>query len=178
MLKSVRLLAMDHSWHRASITPTVTLLTDLTHAFETNKWRNGQVVVSLKDSVLEPSSAIRNATELATTILAACPKPIIIDKRSDGGPEQNTQFGSVQLADVALWKKTGADALFHQRPAADTSWVNEVEGIMALFNLGLQHMSSERLIMDPKFETLLANEMVWRSKKLTFGVCEQVACRV
>ena len=95
VVKAMRLLAMDHSWHRASITPTVTLLTDLSHAFETNKWRNGQVVVSLKDSVLEPSCAFRNAAELATTILAECPKPIIIDKRSDGGPEQNTTFGSV-----------------------------------------------------------------------------------
>ena len=54
VLKAMHLLAMDHSWHRASITPTVTLGTDLSHAFETNKWRNGQVVVTLKDSVLEP----------------------------------------------------------------------------------------------------------------------------
>ena len=64
----MRLQAMDHNWHRASITPTTTLLTDLKHAFETNKWRNGQVVVTLKDSVLEPSSAFRNAAELAYAV--------------------------------------------------------------------------------------------------------------
>ena len=158
VLKCERLLAMDHLWHRASTTPTVTLLTDLRHAFETNKWRNGQIVVSLKDSVLEPSSAFRNAAELATAILAHCPKPIIIDKRTDGGSEQNTEFGSVQLADISLWKKTGADVLIHQRPAADQSALNDVEGCMPLLNLGMQHQSSERLKMDPKYETLLANE--------------------
>ena len=59
----------------------MTLVTDLAHALETNKWRNGQVVVNLKDSVLEPSSAFRNATELATTVLTACAKPIITAKR-------------------------------------------------------------------------------------------------
>ena len=153
-----RLLAMDHSWHRASVIPTVTLLTDLEHAFETNKWRNGQVVLVVKDSVLEQSSAFRNAAELAATILATCTSPIIIDKRTDGGPEQNMTFGSVQLADIALWKKTGADLLIHQRPAADCSWVNEVEGVMPLLNLALQHMATERLRMDPEFEALLANE--------------------
>jgi len=117
-LKSVRLLAMDHSWHRASITPTVTLLSDVAHGFETGNWRHGQLVVSIKDSVLEPSSAFRNAAELATTVLAACAKPIILDKRTDGGPEQNTTFGSVQLADVALWKKTGADLCMQTAKAA------------------------------------------------------------
>ena len=157
-LLSVRLLMMDHSWHRASITPTVTLASDVAHAFDTGKWRRGQVVVSLKDSVLEPSSAFRNAAELATTILALCAKPIIVVKRTDGGSEQNTTFGSVQLADVALWKKTGADLLIHSRPAADGSWVNEAEGCMPLFNLAMQHQSTERLKMDPKYEELFANE--------------------
>lgn len=157
-LKSVRLLAMDHSWHRASITPTVTLLSDVAHGFETGNWRHGQLVVSIKDSVLEPSSAFRNAAELATTVLAACAKPIILDKRTDGGPEQNTTFGSVQLADVALWKKTGVDLCIHQRPAADNSWINEVEGCMPLLNLGMQHQATARLRMDPKFEDLFANE--------------------
>ena len=157
VLKAVRLLAMDHSWHRASISPSVTLLTDLRHAFETNKWRNGQVVISTKDSVLEPSTAFRNATELATTILAACPKPIILLKGTDGGPEQNTTFGSVQLADVALWRKTKADLLVHRRPAASTSWVNEAEGVMPLCNLALQHQVSERLKMADEFEQLFAN---------------------
>ena len=76
-VKAVRLLSMDHSWHRASITPTVTLQSDLAHAFQSGKYRNGQVTICLKESVLQPSSAFRNASELSTTILAACPKPII-----------------------------------------------------------------------------------------------------
>ena len=59
---------------------------------------------------------------------------------------------------MALWKKTGADLLIHQRPAADTSWVNEAEGCMPLLNLGVQHQATERLLMDPKYEQLLANE--------------------
>mmetsp|Transcript_37677 Transcript_37677/g.112456 ORF Transcript_37677/g.112456 Transcript_37677/m.112456 type:complete len:1111 (-) Transcript_37677:584-3916(-) len=156
--RTVQLRAMDHSWHRASITPTVTLLTDLEHAFETNKWRNGQLVVTVKDSILQPSSAFRNAAELKTTILNQSAKPIIIDKRTDGGPEQNTTFLSVQLANVALLRATGADLLIHQRPAADTSWVNEVEGCMPLLNMALQHQATARLRMDERFETLLSNE--------------------
>ena len=84
--------------HRASITPTVTLLTDLAHAFETSKWRNGQVVVSRKDSVLEPSSAFRNAAELATTnpraTLARVPATSGAEACLDGKEEWGTHVAA------------------------------------------------------------------------------------
>eukprot|EP00966_Prymnesium_polylepis_P220192 5093853-Prymnesium_polylepis.1 len=65
--------------------------------------------------------------------------------------------GSVQLADVALLRMSGADMLLHSRPAPDNSWVNDVEGCMPVLNLGLQHMALERQQMDAKHEELLKN---------------------
>ena len=88
------------------------------------------MVIQLKESVLQSSSAFRNAAETSAVILSQTKEPVGVIKRTDGGPEQNTTFGSVQLADTALMLKTGADFVLHSRPAADNSWVQDVEGVM------------------------------------------------
>jgi hypothetical protein len=62
-------------------------------------------------------------------------KVVMIVKRTDGGPEQNMKNGSVKLADIGLLRTSGADLLLHSRPAPDNSWLNDVEGCMAVLNL-------------------------------------------
>ena len=80
-----------------------------------------------------------SAAEMLPAILAESPEPIVVVKRTDGGSEQNMKNASVQLADISLWKKSGADILLHTRPAANGSWVNDAEGAMPGANLALQH---------------------------------------
>ena len=112
---------------------------------------------TLKDSTLQQSSAFRNAAEMLPAILAESPEPIVVVKRTDGGSEQNMKNASVQLADISLWKKSGADMLFHTRPAANGSWVNDAEGAMPGANLALQHQSNDRAMMDPAHESMFGS---------------------
>jgi hypothetical protein len=171
---SVVMAALDHGWHRASITPSVTLRTTMPDASDVNQsWRRGPLAVRLLDSTFQGAGAFRNSAEMLTTMhltcsfgasggapaLSASPvaKLIMIAKRTDGGPEQNMKNGSVQLADIALLRTSGADLLMHSRPAPDESWLNDVEGTMPVFNLGLQHVALERARMDPKYEDLFKN---------------------
>eukprot|EP00966_Prymnesium_polylepis_P092976 2152481-Prymnesium_polylepis.1 len=136
-------------------------------------WRRGPLAVRLYDSTFQGASAFRNSAEMLTTIHLTCSfgasggapalpaspiaKLIMIVKRTDGGPEQNMKNGSVQLADIALQRTSGADLLLHSRPAPDESFLNDVEGTMPVFNLGLQHVALERARMDPKWEELFKN---------------------
>ena len=169
---SVVLAALDHGWHRASITPSVTLRSSMPELSDPNQsWRRGPLSVQLYDSTFQGASAFRNAAEMRDTIRRTCsfasggweavlpPRaaPIVIVKRTDGGPEQNMKNGSVQLADIALLRTSGADLCVHSRPAPDNSWVNDVEGCMPVLNLGLQHMALEREKMDEQHEELLKN---------------------
>jgi hypothetical protein len=168
---SVVLAALDHGWHRASITPSVTLRSSMPEPSDPNQsWRRGPLSVRLYDSTFQGASAFRNAAEMCDTIRRTCcfgsgggaapiqqSAPIVIVKRTDGGPEQNMKNGSVQLADIALLRTSGADLLLHSRPAPDNSWVNDVEGCMPVLNLGLQHMALERGKMDTQHEELLKN---------------------
>ena len=169
---SVVLAALDHGWHRASITPSVTLRSSMPELSDPNQsWRRGPLSVQLYDSTFQGASAFRNAAEMCDTIRRTCsfasggweavlpPRaaPIVIVKRTDGGPEQNMKNGSVQLADIALLRTSGADLCVHSRPAPDNSWVNDVEGCMPVLNLGLQHMALEREKMDEQHEELLKN---------------------
>eukprot|EP00966_Prymnesium_polylepis_P320358 7376731-Prymnesium_polylepis.2 len=184
-LLSVALAALDHGWHRASITPSVTLRSTMPDASDAKQsWRRGPLTVRLYDSTFQAASAFRNSAEMLETINLTCSfgsaggaaplrtsaaswaallqkkpkaKAIMIAKRTDGGPEQNMKNGSVKLADVGLLRTSGADLLLHTRPAPDNSWVNDVEGCMPVLNLGLQHMALERGKMDPKYEELLKN---------------------
>ena len=53
----------DHDFTRFSVIPTVSLIVDIPTTID-GSWYDGQVLVSLKDAVFEPSSALRHATEL------------------------------------------------------------------------------------------------------------------
>lgn len=192
---SVALAALDHGWHRASITPSVTLRSTMPDASDANQsWRRGPLTVRLYDSTFQAASAFRNSTEMLQTIDLTCSlgsksaepayprqrptwaeslctrqkaRVVMIVKRTDGGPEQNMKNGSVKLADIGLLRTTGADLLLHSRPAPDNSWLNDVEGCMPVLNLGLQHMALERGKMDPKFEELLKNAGSMRKTRET-----------
>ena len=68
---------MDHNWHQASIIPTATLLQGIPDDVESS-WLQGQLVCSLKDGVLEGSSAIRGAAEFTAAVKDE--RPIVIHK--------------------------------------------------------------------------------------------------
>ena len=72
-LLSVVLAALDHGWHRASVTPSVTLRSTMPAASDPNQsWRRGPLTVRLYDSTFQAASAFRNAAEMLETIRLTC----------------------------------------------------------------------------------------------------------
>lgn len=62
------LSALDHDINtKGSITPSVCLKVDIPDELETSFYR-GQVAVTLKDSVFEPSTPFRHAVELKSIL--------------------------------------------------------------------------------------------------------------
>lgn len=62
----------------------------------------GQVYVGLKDSIFEPSSALRHASELSKVITQQNLNPVLV-MYSDGGPDHIVAFLKTQLSLISSW---------------------------------------------------------------------------
>jgi hypothetical protein len=68
---------------------------------------------------------------------------------TDGGPEHNITFTSVQIALVLLWRKIEFDHLIAGRACPQNSWTNEIERVVSVLNLALYSMCFTRPTMLP-----------------------------
>lgn len=148
--------ASDHDFTKLSLTPSViffvTIPSDISGGFY-----NGQVFVSFKDTVFEPSSAIRHTTEFYHAINTKYPhqtSPPILYLYTNGGPDHRCTFGSVQIALISLFLSGDYDMLIAVRTAPHHSWTNPAERIMSILNLGLQNVSIMRNTMSNESEAL------------------------
>lgn len=98
------LSALDHDvQQKGSLTPSVCLLVDIPEKVEDTFYK-GQVFVTLKDSIFQPRSPWRHATELIEILkkgntndgILAVPPILLI--YSDGGPDHRLTFESVKLS--------------------------------------------------------------------------------
>ena len=80
------LLCLDHDYHVACIVPSVCFQVDIPE-HQRDSWYNGQVYLTVKDNVFEPSSPIRLANETVS----------ILHELTDVGPDHRTTFKSIQL---------------------------------------------------------------------------------
>ena len=161
---------LDHEFHKGSITPSVELVI-LISISRNDSWHQGDIYVVLKDSVFELSTIWQHCTQLAMCLLnegaektdvskierlkdfiALTPEdkknilrhiPFYLILSTDGGPDKNTHIatkaallGLVILLDLA--------AIVAFRNALDCFWINPVERVMSLLNLGLQHTGYAR----------------------------------
>jgi hypothetical protein len=98
------LAACDHDFTKLSLTPSVIFLCDVPKKI-TESFYSGDVYVLYKDTVFEPSSAIRHCTEFFNTLsdhfLEEVPPILCI--YTDGGPDHRTTYGSVQVALISLY---------------------------------------------------------------------------
>ena len=81
----------DHNFSKFKITPSVTLLVDIPDTIE-GSFYTGQVFIGLKDSVFEPSSPIRHATELYKILSRRMNGHSILFVYSDGGTDCRLTF--------------------------------------------------------------------------------------
>ena len=97
--------------------------------------------VSYKDTIFEPSSAIRHSAEFLNALNVQYEHqilPPILCLYTDGGPDHRCNYGSVQIALICLFLCGDFDLLVAVRTAPNHSWTNPAERIMSILNLGLQ----------------------------------------
>ncbi|KAJ1446876.1 hypothetical protein M885DRAFT_576961 [Pelagophyceae sp. CCMP2097] len=142
--------AMDHDQVnvKVRVVPTVMLVHRISPS-PGGSWYRGNVHVSIKDSVFESSEATRACAELECVfrkIHGDNEKKSFFVIHSDGGPEHNATFPTVQAALVIMFLRstTVLDGVCHTRSCLNNSWVHEVEQIMSILNLALYGVAVER----------------------------------
>ena len=161
-LDSPHLLALDHDFHIQGIVPSVAFFI-VTPETTTDSFFAGQAIVTNKEKVTQPSSALCHATELKDIIFTHysdsghARKPIMVVV-SDGGPDHRVTFGSVKVSNVCLFKTLDLYMLVHVRNCPYQSWQNIAERVMSTLNLALQNVSLSRLSMPSEFEALICNK--------------------
>ena len=150
----------DHNFSTISLISTVTPMNDIPESIE-KSWCNGKACVGIKMTVIDPSSALHNATEIAKVWInkygskEAVPPILIL--YTDGGPEHHT-FLSVKIALICLQKFLNLDQVLAVCTAPGHSYCNPGDKINCILNLGLDGIGSMcKHSTDPAFEQTLHN---------------------
>ncbi|GBC24570.2 hypothetical protein GLOIN_2v1769008 [Rhizophagus irregularis DAOM 181602=DAOM 197198] len=80
--------------------------------------------------------------------------PPILCLYTDGGPDHQITFGSVQISLLCLFLRGNFDILIALRTAPYHSWANPAERIMSIINLGLQGVAIMRDEMSSHLEEI------------------------
>lgn len=111
----------------------------------TDTFYRGKVKVSVKSSTMQPSTVVRSHSELSHVLIENMRDCDTVGfMLTDGGPEHNVKFQSVQIALVIMWMILGLDMLIVGRSCPQNSWTNEIERVMAIINLALYGMGFSR----------------------------------
>ena len=147
------LKALDHDFHVAGVVPSVSFFPRIPGAAR-DSFFSGPVFVTLKDKVMQPSNALRHATELSKVIESnfSSQVPQILLLISDGGSDHRVTFLSVKVALIAIFLKLDVDMLIAIRTCPYQSWSNMAERVMSTLNLALQNVSLAREEMAPELE--------------------------
>ena len=152
---NMELSSSDHDFTKISLTPSVIFFCDIPTCIS-ESFYSGQVYVSYKNTVFQPSSALHHSTEFYKTFLQQYNGniPEILLLYTDGGPDHRNTFGSVQIALICLFLRGNFDFLASVRTAPYHSWMNPAERVMSILNLALQGVSLQRDPMDNIFENI------------------------
>jgi hypothetical protein len=163
------IIAADHDFNCDSITPSVKLVLTVPpsdDAAAPTSYYDGQVHVSLKDSILQLSTPLRHAAETLEVIrLAGHEQCKVLVIRTDGGPDRNNTFVSVQLAFFALALELDLDCLILMCITSGQSFVNPVERVMSLLNLAMHGLSLERGNSGTDTEALSKNLSTMKARR-------------
>ena len=155
------LVACDHDYNSANITPAVTLFMNKPRnpkdAFYIGgESGNGRIQVTLRDTVFHASDVLDHMAQLCNSIFVEVDKaiynfatidniknlyPLKVSHQSDGGPDRNLTFLRTKLALFAAYKLLNLDILIATRCAPGQSYLNVAERTMSLLNIGLQHVA-------------------------------------
>lgn len=167
----VQNVAADHDTSaKLKLTPSVTLQVEIPDTID-GDFYNGQVMVTVKDTIFQPSNPLRHAAEMNNFLrrTGSNGQPIRLIF-SDGGPDHRVTYPSVKLAYIAMFLQDDLDYLLAMRTAPHQSYRNWVERIMSILNLALQTVAIERSKMNDENEKLFKNLATMNSIRLK---CEQ-----
>ena len=156
--------ALDHDFHIHGVVPSVALVIDIPDS-ACDSFHRGQVYVTNKNKVTQPSHALRHSVELSKIILKegcaeqslSLGKPILMIM-SDGGPDHRLSYGSVQIGLLCLFFCLNCDILIALSTCPYQSWTNPAERVMSVLNLALQNTSLQREEMSSDLEILVKNK--------------------
>ena len=131
-------LVADHDFTKFGMIPSVTMLHDIPEKPDDSFYRE-QVFVGLKNAVLEASSPVygMHATELGKILTQEGFSFPLLFLYTDGGPDHNLSFLSVQLSLIALFIHFDLDMIAAVKTAPYHSWKNPCERVNCVLNLGL-----------------------------------------
>lgn len=125
----------------------MTLLCDIPEDLS-ESFYHGQVYVAVKSSTMQPSTVMQAHTELGSLLLKEKSEhQSMAFLLTDGGPEHNLTFLSVQVGLILMFRMLDMDQLVFERSCPQNSWTNEVERVMSNLNYALYSMSFTRLPM-------------------------------
>ena len=140
----------DHDFSKVSLLPSVTLIHEIPDSIDGSFYR-GQPYCCLKFMPTSPSTPLRHMAELSK--IHPENKPVLL-LFSDGGPDHNVSFVSVQISLIAYFRYGNLDQLIALRTAPGHSYRNPVERINAILNLALQAVGMMRKEMSKEMEDL------------------------
>ena len=139
--------SLDHNVNqKGRIIPTVTLICDVPVHISGSFYR-GNVHVTLKESVFQPSCSYRFGFELIQLLRSEGFDSDVTKHLymvTDGGPEHRVCFDSVKIPQIMLFKELGLESLVAIRTAPGHSYTNIVERIMSILNIGFQNVALQR----------------------------------
>lgn len=117
---------------------------DSDEATQHSCYYKGDVYISIKDTIHQASTALRHTVETVKAIRLANRDIADVVVRTDGGPDHNMTFVRAQLAYLCAGIELGVDCLILSRTTAGQSYINPVERVMSVCNLGMYGMSLSR----------------------------------
>ena len=146
-----KIVSLDHDFHLAGLIPSVCFHINIPENPD-DSFYDGDVYVTLKDKIFEPSSPQRRSTE-TVSVVRECysedglnvTKPILI-RYTDSGPDHCVTYRSVQLCCLVEFIALDLDMIVCARTAPSQSYYNPAERIMSLLNLALQNVHWSGLV--------------------------------
>ena len=141
----------------AKLTPSIWIFVKIPD-HPNDSFCRGKMFLSVKDSVFEPSTALRYTTEqykIATSEYKhTSPVQLIL---ADGGSEHRNRNGSVKIALICYFLECDCDFLASLNTCPYNSWVNPAERGMPILKIGWGNESLCRSSLeDPADEAFIS----------------------
>lgn len=101
MTSAKKLAVADRDFTKFSLTPSVSFLIEIPEKI-TESFYTGRAFVGLKDNAFQPSSPIRHMTELKGVLRAVNDTHPILLLYTDGGPDHQLTYTTVQISLISL----------------------------------------------------------------------------